>query len=201
MLHRPKNIAGAKLSFKADKSVTQGAILLTNEETRCYDVAERALFEKYLLDNYQSWYDFAAEKYPVKRIDDIRLVIGLDMTRECSMLAFAQNQIGATFEFEVSASNVASIAVERGQWTYENAVVFDNYGPQHIDGERTSQGPDQCIFLRSLRVHKRAFPLAPRVINASAEPRDPGLDGPTEDGEASVVGADTPGSGTCCLPF
>ncbi|GJE88953.1 hypothetical protein PsYK624_050410 [Phanerochaete sordida] len=178
----PGEALAAKMSFSFDKAVTQGAILLTKGETHCHDVLQRPLFERYLLDYYQTWYDFARERYPVQNIDDIRLVMGLDSTTEFTMLAFAQNQNGVTFDFELTSSNIASLSAGWGQWTYQHPLVFDNWGPQEVNDtapaeQDQSHGPDQCIFVRTLRVFKRPWPFAPPSIRAEAEPEDPDPEG------------------------
>ena len=187
--YSPCNVASASISFSFDRSVTRGAILLTKDDTQCFDVLKRKLFETYLLDNYESWFNFARQEYPISSADQLRLVTGFDSTNEFSMLAFAHNQDGVTFDFQLSASDLASAMARWGSWKYQCPLVFNNWGPQVVSSGtslpvRTSlsdgRQPDQCIFVRTLRVCKRPWPFAPRVIKASAEPKEPGSEGPPD---------------------
>lgn len=156
--------------------------MLTKHETRCYDAQLIGRFEEYILKHHQSWFKFAKKAgHGVKKIHDLLLVTGCDVTADYSMFAFSQNDRELNIEFEISTSKAVSASATWGRWRCHSPHVHRNCGPRRAGEVDDTPALDQCVFIRALRVYRRPFPR----LRAAAAPQDLGSPEPPEEGSAA----------------
>jgi hypothetical protein len=189
-------IFGGKLSFSTSNEC--GAILATPDSIRSRDARKRKHYERYMIDNVDSWHAFTMHMgYPV-RLEDLMLVTGVDLTKSWSTVVFTERQMEGAVGLEVDYATVGGLKLASSfRWkNTEQALV--NWGPQpeqdmrvsssggSSDGRSTpdasasslagSTSPlnrkeDQAIFIRRLRVKKRVLFRGLKIM-ANAEPGD-----------------------------
>lgn len=173
------NTLSGKASYSFESSVSEGAILVTKHETRCYDAQRVKRFKDYMMAHHRSWLRFALDQgHDIESVDKILFVTGYDTTADFNMLAFTQNSQSRKLEFQVAVGQSASASGSWCHWRSQSPRVHEHSGPRRT---QTGESPgvcsgdvayDQCIFLRALRIYKRVglFP----VIKAAAGPHNPG---------------------------
>ena len=180
---------GSGISFQLAGG--QGAALLTKCPTYREDVKLGRTFEEYTKAHYDSWVKFARECGHPNDIKPV-LVIGIDMTRDFTMISYSNDGDDLTAEFTTSAPEVAS---PWGTWRAPG-VVHTNCGPQPRRRPSPTQTVDvassgdsreyrQCVFVRYYTVRKRLG--IPRVIKAAAGPHDLGPGGSDDGGSPFEV--------------
>lgn len=178
--------------FFFESSVSEDAILVTKYETQCQDAQLMKRFKDYILAHHRSWLRFARDKgHDVEGIEKLLLVTGHDSTADFSMLAFSHNNQRRTVEFELGAANIASASASWGRWKYHFPRVHEHSGPRR-DGspavdETGEVVQDQCVFVRALRIYRRAKFFSPKALQAAAGYHDPGSQPPPEDTNAASV--------------
>jgi len=177
----------------------QWAALIIKRPGYWEDALATLAFEELILENIDSWYTFAHDVLKIK-IDsgDIRLVTGRVMTNEWSTVTVEQRIRKGKVNFKVgdpTTSLAGGISTSVwGTWTSDTPVHLPvRFGPAPRSGaamtpspqpvritsdEHTvgSDGPppNQCIFLRSIRVVSRLAKDLPVKTKAAAEPEDEG---------------------------
>jgi hypothetical protein len=182
--------AGAEFSFNASRNA--GACLITRFKTISKDAEFHGHLRRSLQRNYKSWLAFAQERDPDVQLSDLRLVTGVDLTKDWAMLAYSENSSDFTASFQVSDPAQSSSAglSAWGSWNVSTSV-HDNWGPQEVDGRSDGRRPEaadtqdggsqsaagytQCVFYRSYRMRMRGLgKLWPDVMKAAAGPEDLG---------------------------
>jgi hypothetical protein len=187
---RPMLSAGAEFSFNASRNA--GACLITRFKTISKDAEFDGHLRLSFQRNYKLWLAFAQEKDPNVQLNDLRLVTGVDLTKDWAMLAYSDNSSDFTASFQVSdQAQTGSAGLSAwGSWNVSTSV-HDNWGPQEVDGQsdgihsaaadirddgnQNAAGYTQCVFFRSYRMRRRGLgKLWPDVMKAAAEPEDLG---------------------------
>jgi hypothetical protein len=182
--------AGAEFAFNASRSA--GACLITRFKTISKDAEFVGHLRLSFLRNYKSWLAFAQERDPDIQLSDLRLVTGIDLTKDWAMLAYSENNNDFTASFQVSDPAQAGSAglSAWGSWKASTSV-HNNWGPQEVDEEsdggrqpvtdsqdsagQSASGFTQCVFYRGYRMRTRGLgKLWPDVMKAAAGPEDLG---------------------------
>jgi hypothetical protein len=152
----------------------------TYQEDLQLDRILQQAFTKY----HRSWLAFAQDKGHAIELADLILVTGTDLTKDFSMLAFANAGGELSVDFDVGAAQLASAW---GSWRTVTSV-HKNWGPQELtppgsarlaiaaaDPQLATPADDfcQCVFVRGFRMRERRL-LWPKIIKAAGDPRDLG---------------------------
>ncbi len=152
------------------------------------DALATLAFEELILANIDSWYTFARDVLKIK-IDsgDIRLVTGRVMTNEWSTVTVDQRTRKGKVTFKVG--DLTTTSSVWGTWTSDTpvhipvrfgpapAAMTPSPPPARITSDEHTVGsdrppPNQCIFLRSIRVVSRLAKDVPVKTKAAAKGRD-----------------------------
>lgn len=191
-------------SFAIDRSREQGAILFLNDDAERRAVHDNLLMPKYMRRNYQAWMRLVREE----------LGFALDVDKLYFVRGFIKSKAWATMTFDKASSSYSgAVSVGYGPagislsatWSDEmQSPPVTRSGPSLrsvpgrqllsiTDGSRTTpQSPyydaprNQCIFLSYYKMKVRRF-LAPKVIKAAAEPRDPSPPGSSDSEDSHLV--------------
>lgn len=140
--------AGAKLNITTNRQ--EVAALIIEEHAEACDASRRGLFENYAKGNFRSWHDHMQEQGLVVQLSDMVFVTGFLLTGRWKTAVVREThsgvQAGAGFLTNVlSASVVARFSKER---TFDVPLRIGPMPP-------STQGRNQCIFLRGYRFVER----------------------------------------------
>lgn len=130
-----------------------------------------------MLKNYRTWLTFARDVLDLDvELRDIVLVTGCDMTANWATATFTDRTINAVVSFQAGQAAVGAETSLWGSWQTSVGVPH-RCGPQPMHppspGEITPlplvPAFNQCIFIRTYRVHERPMFL-PNTIIANAGP-------------------------------
>lgn len=120
---------------------------------------------------------------------DLKVITGTTMTGDYDACVIASDNRGVTAEGNLNFSPVVlartSISVEH----WSNQHISRQSGHSHPgNGSAPAEGccydrKSQCIFIRSFTVRKKNRLMAPKVLKAAAEPKDPDCTGRDMPGE------------------
>ncbi|GJE99603.1 WD40 repeat domain-containing protein [Phanerochaete sordida] len=188
----PIGVTGASLNLKADYKcrAAQGAALTLQSKAHAEETLSNKFLKAYAVRHFLKWHAYASEVlgFEVKP-EDIILVTGwTKTTQDWAATAFGHDeQASISLGFGAGVGSLAAVdaggSVERTAKTSALQRQGRTYSPdaQHVGAAST--GSDQCVFVKGIRVKKRAI-LPPEIL-AGAGPHQL----PPAGGRGGVSGA------------
>ena len=149
---------GASITFAAHDQ-KGGAALLHSSMMRTEDTRDELPLRQFLLKHCNALAAFG--RYELGRditVEDLIMVTGTDMVHDWANVILSSSSGGGRITFVVADLQTSAQTPHLwGSWSKESLYSNVTYqcSPPQVGSQLTTSPPNQCIFLRGLKVHMR----------------------------------------------